>query len=140
MSRLLVDNSVWQRLPHHRQVYEAYVEVLKVTPADDVMLCGIQAAEFGFSARNELDHARLSRNLAKFRDCPVTPPVADVLALQRRIWGAGLVRAVGAADVVIAAHALANDAEVLHYDSDFEHVATVEPRFRHRWIIPRGSL
>lgn len=140
MTRLLVDNSVWQRLPHKPPILVAYRDLISRTHPEDLLLCDIQAAEFGFSARNELDHARLSRDLAKFRDCPLTPPVHDVLALQRKIWGAGLVRAVGAVDTVIAAYALANDATVVHYDPDFEHIAKVEPRFRHRWIVPRGSV
>lgn len=140
MTQLLVDNSVWQRLPHESSVHDAYRELISRTHPEDLLLCDIQAAEFGFSARNELDHARLSRDLTKFRDCPVTPTVQEVLALQRKIWGAGLVRAVGTVDTVIAAYAIANDATVIHYDSDFEHIAKVEPRFRHRWIVTRGTL
>lgn len=140
MTGYIIDNSVWQRLGHVPTVLEAYRALVKRTPPDQLLVCDIQVAEIGYSARNELDHARIGRTLGAFRDCPARPETADVLALQRRLWGIGLVRAVGAADTVIASYALANDAKVVHYDADFEHVAKVEPRFRHRWIVPRGSL
>lgn len=140
MSGFIVDNSVWQRLQHEPTVLEAYSAFTEATRPGLMMVCDIQVAEIGCSARNEFDHARIGRVLGTFRDCPTRPSTADVLVLQRKLWSNGLVRAVGAADTVIAAYALANDAVVVHYDSDFEHIAKVEPRFRHRWIVPRGSL
>lgn len=102
--------------------------------------CPPQVAEIGYSARNSHDHDRIRRNLDVFAKCPADPTPADVLRLQALLWKAGLGRAVGAVDLVIAAYGIANSVTVVHYDSDFEHVAKVEPEFRHRWIVPRGSL
>jgi predicted nucleic acid-binding protein len=63
-----------------------------------------------------------------------------VLEIQNRLWTSGRLRAVGAMDTLIAAYALHNDATVLHYDRDFEHIAVVTPEFRHEWIVARGSV
>ena len=139
MTSYLVDNSVWQRL-RTPSLFDAYDALLAADDTTDVLICDVQVAEIGFSARNTADHQRLVELLGEFTECPASPSTADVLDLQGRLWTSGLVRAVGAVDVVIAAYALANDATVLHHDSDFEHIARVEPLFRHRWAVPRGSL
>ncbi len=104
------------------------------------MICPAIAAEVGFSARSPTEHTQLMAQLAAYEECAVAPDSQDVLGLQNRIWRRGLVRGVGATDVLIAAYALRNNAMVLHYDSDFEHVATIAPEFHHEWIVPRGSL
>ncbi|MEQ1737888.1 MAG: hypothetical protein ABL886_15955 [Rhodoglobus sp.] len=38
-------------------------------------------------------------------------------------------------DTLIAAYAIKNDATLLHYDRDFDHIGTVVPELRHQWII-----
>lgn len=68
------------------------------------------------------------------------PARAEVLDVQSRLWNGGLLRAAGAMDTLIAAYALKNNAAVLHYDGDFEHIASVVPSFAHKWILPRGSI
>jgi predicted nuclease of predicted toxin-antitoxin system len=78
--------------------------------------------------------------LEAFGECGAHPTTGDVLAVQSRLWNGGLLRAAGAVDTLIAAYAMKNDAAVLHYDSDFEHIASVVPGFAHRWIVPRGSV
>lgn len=104
------------------------------------MVCAPVVAEVGFSARSGSDHTALMGWLSAFPDCPVAPAADSTVQIQNAIWNAGLVRAVGAMDVLIAAYALANGASVLHYDRDFEHVARAMPGFTHRWIVPRGSV
>ncbi|MEO8095927.1 MAG: hypothetical protein ABI632_13485, partial [Pseudolysinimonas sp.] len=59
---------------------------------------------------------------------------------QSGLWGSGLLRAAGAVDTLIAAYAIKNDVTLLHYDRDFEHIASVTPALKHQWIVPRGSL
>ena len=78
--------------------------------------------------------------LAAFPECVRTPTPHAALKIQNALWVAGRVRAAGTIDTLIAAYALANDATVLHFDSDFDHIATVIPAFRHQWIVPRGSI
>lgn len=56
-------------------------------------------------------------------------------ALARR----GHHRAAGVVDLITAATAEHYAATVLHYDSDFEHIASVS-RQHTEWVVPRGSV
>lgn len=98
------------------------------------------AVEYAYSARTGRDHSTVTRRLATFTDCPIAPTAAEVLQLQNALWNGGLLRAVGAIDTLIAAYGIVNQATVVHYDSDFDHIAAVRPSFQHRWIVPRGTL
>ena len=60
--------------------------------------------------------------------------------LQGALWRAGLGWAVGVVDLLHATTAVANDAVVLHYDSDFDDLAEVDRRVRARWIVAPGSV
>ena len=138
-ARFLIDNSVWQRQGQER-VREAMVELLAASSPWAILTCPPIAAEVGFSARNGRDHDSVRTYLAEFPECDVHPTAALVLDLQNSLFNGGLVRAVGALDTVVAAYGVANDATVVHYDGDFEHVAQVWPGFRHQWIVPLGTL
>jgi len=137
--RLLIDNSVWQRQAQPG-VRLALQELLSQRSPLEILTCPPIVAEVGFSARSGRDHDAVRSYLAEFPECESHPGSSLVLEVQGALFHAGLVRAVGAVDTVIAAYAIQNDATVVHYDSDFEHVARVWPGFRHAWISPRGSL
>ncbi len=137
--RFLVDNSVWQRA-RQPPVRTELDRIRTRHGAQALLVCPPIAAEVGFSARNGPDHDVVAAALAAFDECAAHPSSADVLDVQSALFHGGLVRAVGALDTVIAAYALANEATVLHYDRDFEHVARVRPTLEHRWIAPAGSL
>ena len=53
--------------------------------------------------------------------------------------GAGAHRGVKLPDYLIAAAAESSQLVVLHYDSDYESVATITGQ-EHEWIAPRGSV
>ena len=59
--------------------------------------------------------------------------------VQVRMAARGHHRAAGVVDLLTAAVAEHHGAVVLHYDSDFEHIAatTDQPQL---WIAPQGSL
>lgn len=137
--RYLVDNSVWQRLSKSA-VRAAFDAIRAPIRPGSVLTCPPVVAEVGFSARNGADHSTVTAYLAAFPGCREHPDTSLVLAIQNALWHKGLVRSVGAIDTLIAAYAVVNGTTVLHYDSDFEHIASVRPDFRHRWIVPRGSL
>ena len=66
------------------------------------------------------------------------------LRIQAALFTAGIGRAVGVSDLQIAATALhhsrpARPVIAAHYNSDFHHIADVEPGFRSQWIVPRGT-
>ncbi len=116
------------------------VQLVLVSSPEAILTCPPIVAEVGFSARNGPDHDRIRRSLAQFPECAQHPSTELVLDIQQALWDRGLVRAVGAIDTMIAAYAVLNNAVVVHYDSDFEHVAAVWPTFRQRWVVPRGTL
>jgi predicted nucleic acid-binding protein len=103
-------------------------------------MCPPVAAEFGFSARSGEEHTRLMDLLAAFPDCELSPESRDVLDIQNRLWNGGLLRSAGANDTLIAAYASKNAATIVHYDQDFEHIASVAPDVETRWIVPKGSI
>ncbi|MDP7738918.1 PIN domain-containing protein [Mycobacterium paragordonae] len=61
------------------------------------------------------------------------------LGAQRALAKTGLHHMVDIADLLTAALASAHKLVVVHYDVCFEAAATVLT-FRHRWVMPRGSL
>lgn len=137
--RYLIDNSVWQR-QNQPAVRKAMDQLLAPNSPWAILTCPEIVAEVGFSARNGRDHDLVRSYLRSFPECEVPAKVAQVLDIQNALFNNGLFRAVGSLDTVIAAYAIANDAIVVHYDADFEHVARVRPDLRHTWIAPRGSL
>jgi predicted nucleic acid-binding protein len=48
-------------------------------------------------------------------------------------------RAAGVVDLLTAAIAEHHAAVMLHYDSDFEHIAAVTGQ-EQRWVVPRGTV
>lgn len=139
MSGLLIDNSVWARLPTSTPVATAFRALVNASPADEILICPPIAAEVGFSARTPDDHSTLMQALLAYRECPITPDTRLTLAIQNALWTHGMLRAAGATDTLIAAYAIANDATVIHYDRDFEHLATATRTLKQRWIIPTGT-
>jgi predicted nucleic acid-binding protein len=140
MKRLLLDNSVLQRLSRAPAIVGAVHE--RIEQGDVLCSCPTLALEAGFSARNLTEHAGIVERLtADFDLLPFAPEVGDLaIDLQRSLFEAGQGRAVGVVALLSAATAVWHDATVLHYDADFERVAAVDPRVRQRWAVPRGSV
>jgi len=138
--RYLIDNSVWARLSTEPVVVAALKAVVDLEHPDDVLVCAPIALEVGFSARTGDGHSILTKQLTAFAECSKHPSADDVLQVQNKLWSGGLLRAAGAMDTLIAAYAIKNEATLLHYDRDFEHIAAVMPAFQHQWVVPRGSI
>lgn len=139
-TRFLVDTSVWARLATTPEVVDELKRIAESVGPADMLVCPPVALEYGFTARTGKDHSVLTAQLDAFGECDSHPNDRDVMDIQSRLWNGGLRRAAGTTDTLIAAYAIRNDAAVLHYDRDFEHIASVVPTFRHRWIVPRGSI
>lgn len=138
-ARFVIDNSVWQR-QRQPSVRAAMDHLISTYSPWSVLVCPPVVAEVGFSARSGKDHDKVCRFLAEFSECEVQPTSALVLDIQNALFNGGLLRAVGAMDTVIAAYAIANNATVVHYDADFEHVSHLRPDFKQSWVVPRGTL
>jgi predicted nucleic acid-binding protein len=139
-TRFLVDTSVWARLATTPEVADELRKRIESGSPNDLLVCPPVALEYGFTARTGTEHSRLREHLAAFTECPEHPTEGEALDVQGRLWNGGLLRAAGATDTLIAAYAIKNNATVLHYDRDFEHIASAVPAFRQRWILPRGSV
>lgn len=139
MSGLLIDHSVWARLPTSAVVAAAFRALVNLVPAEEILICPPIVAEVGVSARTPEDHAAVMQALLACRDCPISPDTRVTLAVQNALWSNGLLRAAGPVDTLIAAYAIVNDATVIHYDRDFEHVAAATGTLKQRWIVPAGT-
>ncbi|SRR6266508_4007013 len=122
-----------------RPAVEATLRPLIV--AGQVATCGIIELEVLFSARSEQDLLETRRRrAAAFHRIPTEEAdfirAEDVMA---RLAKTGQHRAVSLPDLLVAAVAERADLVVLHYDADFEIVASVTGQ-RTEWIAPRGSL
>lgn len=140
MTRFLVDNSVLQRLPRSTAVQAA---VASIMDADhELCCCALSLDEFAFSTRSAADHAEATRRLrTSFLFLPSAPEIDRIVVdVRAALWAAGTGRAAGVIDVALAAAAIHHSAAVLHYDGDFDHIASVDPRLASRWVVPRGSI
>jgi len=61
------------------------------------------------------------------------------LSVQAELTAHGQLGAVSLADLIIAAVAERHCVCVLHYDADYERVATITGQLT-RWVVPEGSL
>jgi predicted nucleic acid-binding protein len=130
----LLDNSVHARLGHPT-VARLFLDLQE---EGKVGRCGVFHLEALFSAR---DPHRINDHLV--RALPLVPThqadfdrAAEVMLL---LADQGQHRAVGAADLVLAAVAERAGLTVLHYDRDFEHIAGVTGQ-RVEAVVPLGSL
>ena len=97
--------------------------------------------EAGYSGR-DLRQVRLiaERRRASYVVLPINEPIAErAREVQLRMAARGHHRAAGVIDLLTAAVAEHHGAVILHYDTDFEHVAasTGQPT---AWIVQRGSI
>lgn len=140
----LVDNSVTQRVHRSPEVAAALAEL---TETGQLGSCLPQLLEQGFSAQSASEHRRIiaqSRRATTYL-APTEEIGRLAVDLQSKLFAAGKGRAVGVSDLQIAATALyytdsTQQVTIVHYDSDFDHAAEVEPSLRTHWIVPRGSV
>ena len=104
-----------------------------------VATCAIVDLEVLYSARSPADHEALGEERRAFTDVPITPAVMErALQVQRLLARKGRHR-VPIPDLIIAATAESAGLAVLHYDADYEHIATATGQ-PHRWVVPRGTV
>lgn len=137
MTDYLVDNSVWSRLATGDPGITARLRRIERAPADLFVTCPPQVLEFCHSARTPAEHARYREHISLGFPLERAPDEALVLDLQAALWGAGLVHAAGAVDLLMAGYALANDATVLTADHDFDQIARVSD-LKHEYIASAG--
>ena len=131
----LFDTSALTRLSH--DAVRAAAEPLVV--AGRAARAGISDLEIGYSARNLDEWEALAAGVAELRLVETTAEhVRRARQTQRLLAERGL-RGRPIPDLLIAAAAETEDLTVLHYDSDFDLIASVTGQ-RCEWVVPRGTI
>lgn len=94
-----------------------------------------------YSARTPAEYATITaRRATGFVDLPLHPDIgARAMAVQAMLAKRSQHRSAGIVDLLTAAIAEHYRAVVLHYDSDFDHIAAVTGQ-ETRWVVRRGSV
>lgn len=135
MSLFLVDKSAFEQQRHSA----AADQVLRALAAEgQLAVCEIVAMELLYSTRGPADYEARLAGLGSMVWLPVNAEVTrTAVDIQRRLATKGQHRR-PIPDLLIAATALEHEAVVLHYDKDFDLIASVTGQPA-RWIIPRGT-
>lgn len=131
----LLDTSVLTRLSHSsiRDVVEP------LTIAGRAARAGITDLEIGFSARNAREWDQLASSLSELRLVETTSEhIRRARQTQRLLAEEGL-RGRKVPDLLIAAAAELEQLTLLHYDSDFDFIATATGQ-KCEWVVSRGSV
>jgi predicted nucleic acid-binding protein len=103
--------------------------------------CATVDLEVLYSARSPREYVAIT-NLRRegFTDLPLLPAIGTrAVAVQGAMAQRGQHRAAGVVDLLTAAIAEHYGATIIHYDSDFDHIALVTQQAM-RWVVPRGSV
>lgn len=131
----LVDTSVLKRLAN-RDV-RAVVEPLAV--AGHLARPRICDLEIGYSARTDEEWDRLVGALDVFESIDTTTAHVDRALQVQRLLAKESQRGRKIPDLIVAAAAEALNLVVLHYDRDFDLIASVTGQ-QCRWVVPAGSV
>lgn len=101
--------------------------------------CAAVEWEMVYSARNKPDMARIRFLLRGFTFLYCGDKIFDrVLDVQAMALERGFHRALSMADLLIAATAERHRAVVLHYDGDFDMIASITGQPM-QWVVPPGT-
>jgi predicted nucleic acid-binding protein len=132
----VVDTSAIARIRHD----EIRVVLTRLGRLGLLATCVTVDLEVLYSARNLPEYESTSQlRSTGFTELPLTAAIGDrARAVQAALARQGKHRAAGVVDLLTAAVAEHYAATVLHYDSDFDHIAAVT-RQSAEWVVPRGS-
>jgi predicted nucleic acid-binding protein len=133
----LIDNSVLTRTA--KPPVAARIELMIVSGT--LATCSMTDLELLFGARSGEDHrARRAEIGLRFAHVAIDQPVMDrAVEVRGLLADRGQHRGANVPDLVLAAAAERAELTVLHYDADFELVATVTGQPT-EWVVPRGSV
>jgi predicted nucleic acid-binding protein len=138
MTLFCVDTSAWHRSTSARvaRVWKRHLD------ADEIGICDQVRLEILWSAKSAEHYDALDQELAGLLLLPTEAATfARALEVQKHLAHVGGLhhRSVKIADLIIAAAAEAAGATMLHYDADYDRIASVTGQ-PVSWIVPRGSL
>jgi predicted nucleic acid-binding protein len=131
----LVDNSAWARAtkPAVATVLAAHAD------QDALAICGIAQTEMLRSARSAEEFGRMHAALRALQWLSSPDDIwTRVVEVQMSLARRGHHRGINPVDLAIAATAERHGASVIHYDRDFDTIASVtnQPTI---WVVPRGT-
>lgn len=131
----LIDSSVLTRLgrPAIREAIELMVERGQLARA------GISDLEIGYFARTAAEWDQLADALDAFELVETTADHVRRARQVQRLLASKHQRGRKIPDLLIAAAAEARSLSVLHYDADFDRIATVTGQ-PCQWVLPAGSV
>jgi predicted nucleic acid-binding protein len=135
-ARYLVDKSALARMP----LEPVRRRLAPLIETGEAATCAIIDLEVLFSARNGEEHEKIRRRRAlAYPSVPFTEEILQrAIAVQGDLAKTGRHR-VPIPDLLIAATAEAAGLTVLHYDGDFDVIASVTGQSV-EWVVPRGSV
>lgn len=137
VTRYLADKSALARL-HLPPVADAIVPLME---RGLVSICGVTELELLYSARTIQERSRMKLQIEASLTWTQEP--VDLWAraseIQEALTEKGQHRAASIPDLVVAVTARASRLTVLHYDNDFDTIAsfTEQPT---RWVVPAGTV
>jgi predicted nucleic acid-binding protein len=135
MARYLADKSALTRV-HHDDVL-ARISALYMS--GEVATCGIVDLELLYSARTAHDHREIQLDRALLPRVACGDAAADrAVEVQELLAETGRHR-IPVNDLLVAAAAEHAGLTMLHYDSDFDTIASVTGQAT-EWIVSRGSV
>ena len=135
----LFDTGAWtwardRRFPALTAWFNAAVE------AGLVLVCDLVILELTRLAPNEARAREVSDRLAVFESIPMPAGLwGRARETQLALSANGDHRRVPPADLLLASAAEEADVELVHYDRDYERIATVGA-LRQEWLVPDGTL
>ena len=135
-ARYLIDISALARMPHE-SVRQRLAPIIE---AGEAATCAIIDLEVLYSARNHEEHVDIRRRRAlAYERVPITEDVFErAIEVQAELARTGRHR-VPIPDLLIASASESASLTLLHYDSDFDTVASVTGQST-KWVVPRGSV
>ena len=137
-AKFLADSSAVFRLLHDSEARRCWGQVLD---AGMVATCPITELELLFGARSKADRDRRRQVLRDTFGWVVMPErvFEQAIEVQVALTDRGSHRSAGPVDLLTAATAAAHRLVLLHYDADFEQVASVTGQ-PVRWLMDPGSI
>lgn len=131
----LVDTSVltWLRHDQVREIVES------LAASGSIARAGITDLEVGYSARTVKEWDRALEDLDAFELIETSADHVRRARQVQRLLAAKHQRGRKIPDLLAAAAAEANDLTVLHYDADFDRIATVTGQ-PVEWVVEAGSV
>lgn len=131
----LADKSAYARM-HHTAVADRLTPLL----VDGyVATCPIIDLEVLYSARSRSDYEDILVERGSLPSLPINEAVTErAVAVQRLLAQSGQHR-LPLPDLLIAAVAEINGLTVIHYDADYDRIASVAGQAT-EWVVPRGSV